>query len=560
MGNAHEVQTPRGLFATGEVGLYLNHYIANYKGGRNESFMFGCDHRSLWYDYDLVSAYTTGMTHLALPDYARGGSIDSQKVLKLSNVELLQGYYIINCSFKFPDSVKYPSIPCYIDKTTTVYPLSGKAMLTGPEFLLARNQNCEIKIKSTFYIPPLMKETKRVGLIEIKETVKPFQTIIHELQRKRKEHPKGHILNAMYKELGNSIYGNIVRGMGNKQTFNTKTCEMNRVNGTELSNPILASWSTAFIRSVIGECLDNIKKLGGKVVSVTTDGFITDVLNLEDRLSELPEDRTPLLALFKKLRGELNDNHNDLTALELKNKSRGIISYSTRGQLGLELGIKATTGFQSFGYSHKELVSIFTEGLKHREKEFEYTQSRTRSSKDVYKKGGHVTLQHKDQKVRLLYDNRRNIIENKDFDGYDMSEHFFDSKPFSTTHECLYRRFLSKFSHTKPYIKTSPVRVTRSSYRSYVEIAARTFIKGYLAESPCFGLRGDEFPYYKSIISFIKGFDLTKGMKITKQSLSNLKHRKIILRPVPKTREVIALITEIKKIIPHFDETTFIKL
>ena len=114
-------------------------------------------------------------------------------------------------------------------------------MLTGPEYLLARNQNCEFKIKTVFYIPPLVKETKRVGFVTIEETAKPFQEIILELQRKRREHPKGHILNALYKELGNSIYGNIVRGMGNKLSFDTKTCDMMRVNGTELSNPILAS-------------------------------------------------------------------------------------------------------------------------------------------------------------------------------------------------------------------------------------------------------------------------------------------------------------------------------
>jgi hypothetical protein len=43
MGNVDEVQTPKGLFATGDVGLYLSHFIGNYKGGRNESFMYGCN-------------------------------------------------------------------------------------------------------------------------------------------------------------------------------------------------------------------------------------------------------------------------------------------------------------------------------------------------------------------------------------------------------------------------------------------------------------------------------------------------------------------------------------
>ena len=46
MGNTNEVQTPKGLFATGDVGLHMSYYIGNYKGGRNESYMYGADNRS----------------------------------------------------------------------------------------------------------------------------------------------------------------------------------------------------------------------------------------------------------------------------------------------------------------------------------------------------------------------------------------------------------------------------------------------------------------------------------------------------------------------------------
>jgi hypothetical protein len=43
IGNADEVQTPKGLFATGDLGLNMSYYIGNYKGGRNESFMYGAE-------------------------------------------------------------------------------------------------------------------------------------------------------------------------------------------------------------------------------------------------------------------------------------------------------------------------------------------------------------------------------------------------------------------------------------------------------------------------------------------------------------------------------------
>ena len=57
----------------------------------------------------------------------------------------------------------------------------------------------------------------------------------------RRKFPKGHINNLLYKEMGNSIYGNVVRGMSDKKSFDANTGEMFRIKGTELSNPILAS-------------------------------------------------------------------------------------------------------------------------------------------------------------------------------------------------------------------------------------------------------------------------------------------------------------------------------
>ena len=150
----------------------------------------------------------------------------------------MTGYLIINGDFEFPSNVKYPSIPCYIDKTSTVYPLSGSCYLTGPEYVLALRQGCEIDIKSAFYIHP---KTKYNPAKEEEERIKPFHAIIKDIQKFRRKFPKGHINNLLYKEMGNSIYGNVVRGMSDKRSFDSITGKTFRVTGTPLSNPILAS-------------------------------------------------------------------------------------------------------------------------------------------------------------------------------------------------------------------------------------------------------------------------------------------------------------------------------
>lgn len=46
MGNADEIQTPKGLFASRNIGTHMSYFIANYKGGRNESFMYGVDEKT----------------------------------------------------------------------------------------------------------------------------------------------------------------------------------------------------------------------------------------------------------------------------------------------------------------------------------------------------------------------------------------------------------------------------------------------------------------------------------------------------------------------------------
>lgn len=320
MGNANEVQTPKGLFVTKDIGVHMSYYIANYKGGRNESFMYGVDEESNWIDYDLVSAYTTGMTDIPLPDYHNCYTVDKDEVLTWEDQRLMDGFISINCNFVFPKSVKYPSIPCFVDKTTTVYPSTGTSFLTGPEFVLARRQGATFTIKNAFYIAP--KTTVDYHTND-PTNIKPFYNILKNIQTLRREYKKGTVLNAMYKEIGNGIYGNVCRGMSNKKVFDSLTKTMQTTTATNLSNPIIGSWTTAFIRSVIGECLHNIQKLGGKIVSVTTDGFITDVVNLEQKLLQLPIEDCFLLKKYRTLRTDLSGVAD---ALEIKSGGKGVIS------------------------------------------------------------------------------------------------------------------------------------------------------------------------------------------------------------------------------------------
>lgn len=141
LGDMGKLMTPKGLNAIGSVGVRLPYFIKATHGGRNESFMYGIDEKRKYYDYDLEAAYTTAMSMQGNPDYAKARDLKHFELESMSDFELIHSYTVIECDFKFPDDVIYPSIPVRADKITTVYPLKGYGVvITGIEYVLAKRR------------------------------------------------------------------------------------------------------------------------------------------------------------------------------------------------------------------------------------------------------------------------------------------------------------------------------------------------------------------------------------------------------------------------------------
>ena len=77
LGDVSTAVTPKGLNEIKDI--VLPYYLSNYKGGRNECFMFGVDRERVWYDYDydLTSAYATIISMAGHPDYAKSRRLKS---------------------------------------------------------------------------------------------------------------------------------------------------------------------------------------------------------------------------------------------------------------------------------------------------------------------------------------------------------------------------------------------------------------------------------------------------------------------------------------------------
>ncbi|KAG0632607.1 hypothetical protein HOY80DRAFT_1069396 [Tuber brumale] len=336
LGSVQKSHTPKGINSIGFAAENENLYLSSFRGGRNESFTYGVDKDTKWYDYDLASCYATIMSQNGDPFYLDQETDENDhldpvislcghpnyslsKVIHpetdITKLDLKNSYTVIKVKFNFPVFIKYPPLPVFMDKNITIYPLSGETVITGTEFLSALNilykalkLNKEldsskyfIKIITGSYIP-----FKKDGY-------KPFFSAIRELQANRQifrsSDGKGSAPERIYKDLGNMIYGKTVCGISNKRNYDARTATMKSMISGSLSNPIL------------------VQQMGGKVSACTTDGFTCDIPDLEEKILEMFKNDNfddSLLQDYKNSRDILT-NGKDPRALEVKTFTNGLI-------------------------------------------------------------------------------------------------------------------------------------------------------------------------------------------------------------------------------------------
>jgi hypothetical protein len=161
---------------------------------------------------------------------------------------------------------------------------------------------------------------------------------------------------------------------------------------------------------------------------------------------------------------------------------------------------------------------------------------------------------YKDQIFRLQFDNRRIINVPKEYENTnDFSNILLDSKPVHDVEHCKNLRYMSKLQKLSIYQKQSNT-LSDNKYKDYTYLAIRNCIKGLLSTPPKYNL--DNNLSYSEIIDLIKEFD--SKIKISKHSISKFKNRKIIFKPVPRTKETMKFVEYIKTKFKDFDERSFL--
>jgi hypothetical protein len=281
-----------------------------FHGGRNECFCYGPTLDSggegapLFHEYDLVAAYAVAMASIKTPDWV--GMYDCTDPAEFAAGAL----GIARARFRFPNDTRFPSLSVVaLNDYGLIFPLEGEAFATASEIAVAVRQGAEIEILDGV-ITPWRDDGCR-----------PFMVVIHELQRRRNQHPKGTLQNEMLKQLVNSIYGKLGQGIKGTSVYDTRTDGRSIITPCAITNAFLAGYVSGLIRALIGELLAGIPS-GRAVISVTTDAFITNA-----EISEL-DMRGPVATLLSRIKQGLTG---DPALLETKFEARQLLPWRTRG-------------------------------------------------------------------------------------------------------------------------------------------------------------------------------------------------------------------------------------
>lgn len=292
--------------------LFETFPINCYHGGRNECFMMGVTPSDHWYDYDLAGAYTTGLLDILTPDY---GNIRLSKNPD-DYCGHVMGFALV--TFRFPESVPYPSLPVRTDQYGLFFPLSGESWVTAPEIELALSLGAEMTIHNGIIVPWICDTSPHNS-----ESTSVFLPFVQQVRENRNRHIKGSLEEKFWKEIGNSLYGKLAQGLRAKTAFDTARGLNRSLPPSSVTQPFFAAHVTGFIRAVVGELMNALPS-DSSVVSVTTDGFLTncplDKINMSG----------PLSSRFQSLCDIVDPGSSMLTC---KHEVSQLIAMKTRGQL-----------------------------------------------------------------------------------------------------------------------------------------------------------------------------------------------------------------------------------
>ena len=408
-----------------------------YMGGRNEAFWYGMSPEGTWCDLDLCGAYPTAMCSIGLPLW--------NELRLVSSIEELtpEVMGVAHVRFSFPAHVRFPSIPVTTD-TGLIFPRTGSCWATSAEIWLAKQLGADVALSGVEDGVSVFNGF----VLPLDHSVRPFEIVAKFIHEKRIQYKSvDKLLADLYKQLGNSVYGKIAQAVKPKKVFDTREAKMKNLPPSKLTNHYIALHITALVRGLVAELLNAIPA-SYKVISITTDGFITD----------FPEASA----------GELCGGHfackfadaRELVAgtraiLEVKHRPERVVCFRTRGQatVGNDGNLQMVDG-ESFVLGEDEIVlaqggiklksagksernNILVRMFVEREAGQSYEVDQKRGFREIYNKDGAADLNSFPKQIQYTMDfdwkRRASAHGQSEIEG--VSHLWFDTVPVESLEE-----------------------------------------------------------------------------------------------------------------------------
>lgn len=333
------------------VGVMGSMPANHFAGGFNSSFYSGFYPKPTA-DFDIRSAYPYAMAITRMPNYfkplkefKKGHEITTQDIDGFG--QMGWGY----CDITFPDG----SIPFILQKSKDSK-LKGspyyaqeieKGLVSAPEVLGALMVGAKVRVRSVFYLYQMYDERHPIG--EANKNLIDKRAQAKALQVKRCEAAGVPYTRStqeqMFKLACNGVYGKTGQGLYEKRARNIIIGNMEDILPSKITDPALASHTTAVVRTILGLMLNKLTDLGYDIISVTTDGFISSFPEDEvDKLSEILFNISPE---FKEAMDYLW-NGKETSMFEVKHTMpNGVVNMKTRANISLNSkGVFAGGGYR----------------------------------------------------------------------------------------------------------------------------------------------------------------------------------------------------------------------
>lgn len=315
----------------GAADLFMTACARAYHGGLNSCPMPGY-YPFLTWDHDAQNAYPTGMGCTLDIDYEAGAieAVVHERRLTQDDVPTPDIPFVAFVSFTFPGSVAFPTLPIVADGTL-IYPSTSDGVAgtwaCGPELWLALRLGAEVYCQIGYEGRVRMTadgEPSRVLRHGVKQLIDDRNTA-------KRVFGKGSIEEGTLKTGVNSVYGKTAQDVAEQHSWDARLQEYGDVGGSAITSPYHAAFTTSFVRAQLLAALNQITERGGNVYSVTTDGFIADVLTRDVEALDL-------YGLADVLRESRLALTGEPSIWEPKHQQSDLVNFTTRGNVSLELG------------------------------------------------------------------------------------------------------------------------------------------------------------------------------------------------------------------------------